>query len=99
MKTKSVSEARASLSSLIEEVRHGETIIITNRGEPVARIEPCTPIDGFGSDRINSLVAKGLAIPPRKRMDAEEFLSARRPELPEGVDLSDYVIEERRESR
>ena len=99
MKSKSVSEARANLSSLIEEVRQGETIVITNRGEPVARIESCTPADSSDSDRINSLVARGLAIPPRNRMDVEEFLSAHRPKLPEDVNLSDYVIADREESR
>ena len=98
MKSRSVSEARANLSSLIEEVRRGETIVITKRGEPVARIEPCPPIDGPDSDRINALVAKGLLIPPRNRMDAEEFLAAPRPKLPDGVNLSDYVIEERKQS-
>lgn len=99
MRVKSVSEARANLSSLIEEVRQGETIVITNRGEPVARIESCALVDGSDSDRINSLVVRGLAIPPRNRMDVEKFLSAHRPKLTEDVNLSDYVIADREESR
>ena len=94
-----MSEARANLSSLIEEVRMGETIVITKRGEPVARIESFTPVDGSDSDRINSLAARGLAIPPRNRMDVKKFLSAHRPKLPEYVNLSDYVIADREESR
>ena len=72
MKTKSVSEARAKLSSLLEEVRQGETIVITYRGEPVARIVSHTPFDGDDGDRINLLVAKGLVIPPQNRMDVQE---------------------------
>ena len=98
MKTKGVSEARANLSALLKEVRQGETIVITNRGVPVAQIVPYTPIDGEDGERINALVANGLLIPPRNRMDVEEFLATPRPKLPEGVDLSKYVIEEREES-
>jgi prevent-host-death family protein len=34
------SEAKAHLASLLDEVQRGETIIITRRGQPVARIVP-----------------------------------------------------------
>ena len=99
MKTASVSQARANLSALIEEVRQGETVIITHRGAPVARIEPCTLGDVADSDRIKSLVARGLAIPPRKCIDAEKFLATPRPKLPEGVNVSDYIVAEREGTR
>lgn len=95
MKSVSVSVARASLSSLIQEVRQGETVIITNRGEPVARIEPCSYADGTDGDRLASLVARGVAIPPSKRIDPSEFLAKPRLKLPDGVDTAKLLRAER----
>lgn len=40
MKIRTVTEAKAHLSRLIAVVRQGETILITHRGRPVARLEP-----------------------------------------------------------
>ena len=40
MKSASVSEAKNGLSALLDEVRRGETVLITHHGRPVARIEP-----------------------------------------------------------
>ena len=40
MKKASISETRDRLSELLEHVRRGETILITNRNRPVARLEP-----------------------------------------------------------
>ena len=38
MKTASITEAKNRLSALIDQVRGGETIVITDRGRPVARL-------------------------------------------------------------
>src|SRR5678809_661438 len=38
MKTATLTEAKNQLSALIDLVRHGETIVITDRGRPVARL-------------------------------------------------------------
>jgi prevent-host-death family protein len=40
MRKASVSEAKNRLSELLESVRRGETVIITDRDRPVARLEP-----------------------------------------------------------
>lgn len=40
-----ISEAKAQLSRLIEEVRKGKTIIIGKAGKPVAKLMPCEPGD------------------------------------------------------
>lgn len=94
-----MSQARADLSALIEEVRHGESVVITHRGSPVARIEPLTTAESPDRGRFESLVARGLAIPARERIDIEGFLDAPRPKLPDGVFASDFIVEEREESR
>ena len=38
MKKATITEAKNQLSALIDQVRHGETIVITDRGRPVARL-------------------------------------------------------------
>lgn len=43
MKTVSVLEAKTHLSALLEAVRQGEEVVITRRGEPVARLSPVAP--------------------------------------------------------
>ena len=40
MKEAGIREARQNLSALIEEVRKGHEVIITDRGRPVARLVP-----------------------------------------------------------
>jgi prevent-host-death family protein len=40
MKTAGIREARQNLSTLIDEVRAGVEIVITERGRPVARLVP-----------------------------------------------------------
>ena len=38
MKTATLTETKNNLSALIDQVRHGETILILDRGRPVARL-------------------------------------------------------------
>ena len=40
MRTAGVGKARQSLSALLEEVKKGREILITERGRPVARLSP-----------------------------------------------------------
>jgi prevent-host-death family protein len=40
MKVKNISEAKAELSSLLEEVQKGHEIILAKAGKPIARIVP-----------------------------------------------------------
>ena len=42
MKTATITEAKNGLSALIDRVRAGEQVLITDRGIPVARLEPVT---------------------------------------------------------
>lgn len=46
MKTASISITKNQLSALIERVRHGETILITDDDRPVAKLMPVTAEDG-----------------------------------------------------
>jgi prevent-host-death family protein len=44
MRTAGIREVRQNLSALLREVRKGREIVITDRGEPVARLSP--PAEG-----------------------------------------------------
>ena len=94
MKRASITEARNGFSSLVDQVRRGESVLITDRGKPVARLEPCVESE---DERIARLEAEGVLRPPRKRMDLEAFLKAPRPRLPEGVSAVAAVIADRNE--
>ncbi len=45
MKEAGIREARQNLSALIDEVRKGHEVTITDRGKPVARLVPPRPIE------------------------------------------------------
>lgn len=81
-----IRELRADLSRWIKRVREGEEVVVTDRGQAVARIVPSN-----GRSRFDELVAAGVIKPaPRKRP---------RPLPPpiEGIGpLSDLVDEGRR---
>lgn len=61
MKTASISATKNQLSALIEQVRHGETILITDHDRPVARLTPIATENGpSGSDELALLERKGI---------------------------------------
>lgn len=48
MRTAGVREARQNLSSLLDEVKKGREVVITERGRPVAKLVPPDPPRGKG---------------------------------------------------
>lgn len=93
VKKASLTETKNRLSALIDEVREGETILVLDRGRPVARIES---VVGHGPDspgRLDRLERKGLvrraaACPP-------EHILATPPPRPEpgGSALGELLAE------
>jgi prevent-host-death family protein len=47
MKTAGVRQARQDLTSLLNDVRNGREVTITDRGHPVARLVPVKPRQSF----------------------------------------------------
>ena len=99
MKRASVSETKDNLSGLLHEVRQGETVLITHRGEPVARIESCRTEHLAPDDAAAELVRRGHATAPRVPLDVERVLQARLPRLPEGISASRLIAAERANDR
>lgn len=44
-------EAKTNLSALLDRVEHGEEIVITRHGQPVARLVPARQVDKAAIDR------------------------------------------------
>ena len=99
MKRASVSEAKDGFSALLKDVRRGETVLITHRGEPVARLEPCRLGDLTMDEAAAELVRRGVATPPRARIDVKNLLAKPLPKLPAGVSASEIVAADRRGKR
>lgn len=97
VKSASVSEAKNSLSSLLEDVKRGETVLVTSRGKPIAMLAPFD-LRGLGDDELLAdMVARGVVRPPRKKLDVQWFLAGERPKMPPGQtaqDLIDWVRDE-----
>jgi prevent-host-death family protein len=56
-----VRELNQRTSQVLERVRRGETVIVTDHGEPVARLVPI----GDTTSVLDELIGAGKAIPPR----------------------------------
>jgi prevent-host-death family protein len=97
MASASISETKAKLSALIDQVRAGETITITDRGRPVARLVPAVGSDESDDEaRLQRLERAGLIRRPKKKLDVEAFLA--RPKAISRESVLEALLEERRES-
>jgi prevent-host-death family protein len=97
MKRATITQAKNGLSALIDQVRAGETVIILDRGRPVARLEPAVQGDD-PAGRLARLARAGLVRLPTAPPPLD-LLSRRRPRLAPGVSIVEALLEERREGR
>jgi prevent-host-death family protein len=87
-----VAVLKARLSEFLRRAKAGETVVVTDRGQPVARLCPMEG-DPARSSRLRELVAAGLARRPLRALDST-VMSAQRPSDPEGRSL-EAALEER----
>lgn len=98
MKRTSVTDAKNGLSALLDRVRHGESIVIEDRGMPVALLNPVTGTgSGADRDRLTRLERHGILRPAVSSASAKR-LAAPPPRPRKAVALSARVIAERGES-
>jgi prevent-host-death family protein len=93
MKTTGIKELKSSLRETLEQVKAGETVIVTERGEPIARIVPIEPHEA----RMERLIRSGAIRPPLRPLNPD-FWTRPLPEDPEGR-LVNALLEERGSSR
>lgn len=97
MKRATITEAKNGLSALIDQVRAGESVLILDRGIPVARLEPV--IDQRGaSGRLQRLVRAGM-VRPARTPPAIDLIRTPGPRPTPGTSAVDMLIEERRSGR
>ena len=77
MNVASVSQLKDKLSSYLETVRTGDSILVTDRRRPVALIQPLHP--GSVPVEMETLMVLGAALPPARVLAVEQFL-----DLPKG---------------
>jgi prevent-host-death family protein len=96
MPTASISEAKAKLSALLERVKAGERITITDRGNPVAELAPLVELgDEEWEAKVGQLERAGTITRPRRRPDPG-WLGAR--PLPRSRrSVLEALLDERRE--
>ena len=93
MKTANVSTTKNNLSSILAEVKRGETYLIVDRNVPVARIEPLQA----GSEKLDSLAARGEVVLPRRKLDVSSFLKTDRYTLSDGASAVSALLSDRDE--
>ena len=97
MRKASISEAKNKLSALLDRVRAGETILILDRGTPVATLAPAHDVPDDA--RLARLERAGII---RRRSGQPVPVDALAPpEAPAGgyAGLVEAILEERREGR
>lgn len=82
-----IRELKNSLSRYLRRIREGETVVVTDRGVPVARIIPAEV-----PESITRLMAEGRMAWSGKRFVPPSKL----PRLKPGPPLSEYIAEDRR---
>jgi prevent-host-death family protein len=91
-----ITELKAKLSYFLDRVRHGQEIVVTDRGRAIARISPIRGVEEAESRR-DELIRTGRLRPPVKKLD-KAFWKLPRPKDPTGRGL-DVLLDERREGR
>jgi prevent-host-death family protein len=98
MRVATITEAKNRLSALLDHVRSGESVLIVDRGIPVARLESAVTLEGDSAGRLARLERTG-AVRAARTAPPAEVLSERPPRLRPGASGVQAVIEERRAGR
>ena len=94
MRYVAISIAKNNLSTLLREVQQGESIVITDRGTPVARLEPIS--SRSDSARVQALIERGVVRAPLRQPSATLPPPV---QLPPGVSVVAALLEDREEGR
>jgi antitoxin (DNA-binding transcriptional repressor) of toxin-antitoxin stability system len=82
-----VRELKARLSSYLDTVKGGGEVLVTERGQIIARI---VPVIGGSEEALARLIAEGRVLPP----EAGELIIPERVQL-EGGSVEDLIREQR----
>jgi len=95
MKRATLTDTKNNLSALVDQVQHGETILILDRGRPVARLES---VVGAGDDpegRLARLERQGLLRRASAPLPREVLMA--KPPRAGGASVLEALLADRRE--
>lgn len=95
MERTSIADLKAHLSAYLRKVKAGETVLVLDRGRPVARIEPVDTAQE-GDARLARLEAAGVLSRPKGPMPMDLL---REPGPRPAKSVVEALIEERRDDR
>jgi len=98
MKRATLTDTKNNLSALVDQVRHGETILILDRGRPVARLESVFEGDSASEGRLARLERQGFVC-RAVRKHSRDLLAKRPPRPKGGTSALKELLEERRSGR
>lgn len=99
MKKASITQTKNQLSALLDAVRHGETILIMDRDQPVARLEPVNSTQGpdpmgyLAQLERNGLIRRALTQPSKR------LLRQAPPRAKKGASILEALRADREEAR
>ena len=97
MKTASISEAKNRLSAYVDLARAGESVTITDRGTPVARLVPISSVDL--SDRRHELERRGVIMTGAGHAALAPLLEREPPRLTAAIDVVTLLAAARTDGR
>ena len=92
----SISEAKSRLSALLHRVRDGESVLITDRGRPIAELVPVQVDAGNAEGWLSALERVGV-VRPRISTLPPDFLEEQLPEP--RVSAVEVLVRDREEGR
>jgi prevent-host-death family protein len=98
MKRASITEAKNNLSALIDSVKAGSRVLIVDRGQPVARLEPLRGTGSAEDGRLARLVRDGI-VRPARGVVPEALITSQPPLAKEGASGVRALLDERRNGR
>ena len=93
-----ITEAKNKLSALIDQVRGGESVLIVDRGIPVARLESAA-ITGSDADGRIARLARVGAVRAATAEPPTELFAGKLPRARKGASGVQALLEERRAGR
>ena len=98
VKTATITELKNRLSAFIDQVKGGETVLVLDRGRPVARLESAASPQTGGEGRLERLERHGI-LRRGSAGSTRSVLAAKPPATSKGASVVDALIAERRSSR
>lgn len=98
MKKATLTETKNNLGAIIDQVRRGETVLLLDRGHPVARIEPATGSASSAGSHLARLERQGI-ISRATSPPPLDLISQRPPRAKGQASILKALLQEREDGR